>query len=226
VSAAPKAAHKSPAQVKANKAFAAGGRAAQARHRAAYEKSHHGKKPPRSKAQKSASRKWAAAGRAAQAAARSGKKSPASKKKAALPVTQYHCTGPLIWLPGCLNERPVCYAVAIANHLLAATGIAASDADILALHDLAGGDNGATIDLALEAAAEYGLAGVKLASFEMGDEIIPGMVVGVQTRRGYHAVLSHPYGLISWGLLMPRFGEPEEAWGLDWAIAARQEETG
>ena len=219
MSAAPKAAHKSPAQVKANKAFAAGGRASQARTRAAAVKKT-GKPPPRSKAQKSASRKWAAAGRAAQAAAKSGKKAPASRKKAALPLAgRSQGLGPVLWLPGCINEQPVCYAVAIANHLLAATGIAASDTDILALHKLAGGDEGATISLALEAAGAHGLAGVKLAAFEPGDEIFPCMVVGVQTRRGYHAALSHPYGLISWGLLMPRFGEPEEAWTLDWAAS-------
>ena len=35
-------------------------------------------------------------------------------------------------------------------------------------------------------------------------------------RRGYHAVLAHPYGMISWGLLMARSGEPREAWALQW----------
>lgn len=216
MSAAPTKAHKSPAQVKANKAFAAGGRAAQARTRTAYEKAHNGKKPPRSKKQAAAARKWAAAGRAAQVAAKSGKKAPAGTKKAALPVAVCDYTGPSLWMPGCINELPVCYATAIANHLLAATGIVSTDADILKLHELAGGDDGARIDLALEAARDHGLAGVKLKGFDGCEAIFPGMVVGIQTRRGYHAVLAHPYGMISWGLLLPRHGEPQEAWALEW----------
>ena len=217
MTAAPVKAHKSPAQVKANKAFAAGGRAAQAGTRAAAIKKT-GKPPPRSKKQASAARKWAAAGRAAQAAAKSGKKTPASTKKAALPVAECTWTGPTIWMPGCINERPVCYATAIANHLLAATGITATDRDILKLHELAGGDDGALIALALEAARVHGLAGVKLKGAVPCEQIFPGMVVGVATRRGYHAVLAHPYGMISWGLLMPRTGEPQEAWALEWDL--------
>ena len=217
MTAAPKASHKSPAQVKANKAFAAAGRKAQATARTKYEKAHNGKKPPRSKAQKAATAKWASAGRAAQAAAKSGKKQPAPMKKAALPLAVCDYTSPSIWLPGCINELPVCYATAIANHLLAVTGIAATDADVLKLHALAGGDDGATISHALEAAVEYGLAGVKLRGAMPCAQILPGMVVGVQTRRGYHAVLTHPYGMISWGMLLPRTGEPQEAWALDWA---------
>ncbi len=38
----------------------------------------------------------------------------------------------MLWLPGCDDEQPVCAVTAVANHLLAATGIAASDAEMLA----------------------------------------------------------------------------------------------
>src|SRR5882724_4642171 len=69
---APRKKKRSPAQVRAGQAFAAGGRAAQAAARSAAIKKT-GKPPPRSKAQKAASQKWATAGRAAQAAARAKK---------------------------------------------------------------------------------------------------------------------------------------------------------
>lgn len=214
MTAAPKHPKKSAAQIKAGQAYAAGGRAAQAKTRAAAIKKT-GKPPARSKAQKAATQKWASAGRSAQAAAKSGKKVPAPTKKAALPLA-HHQGVPVLWIAGCTDGLPVCYATAIANHLLAVTRIEASDAEILKLHSHAGGDGGSTLDNALEAAAYHGLAGVRLTSFGMADEILPGMVVGVQTRRGYHAVLSHEYGIVSWGLLLPRFGEPQEAWILEW----------
>jgi hypothetical protein len=35
-------------------------------------------------------------------------------------------------------------------------------------------------------------------------------------RRGYHAVLAHPYGMVSWGWVMAWSGEPQEAWELQW----------
>ena len=212
---APPKKKRSPAQVRAGRAFAAGGRAAQANKRAAYIKSHHGQKPPRSKAQQAAAKNFAKAGRAAQAAKKAGKP---PQKKAALPVVASSLVTPMIWLPGCNDQLPTCGTVAVANQLLATTGVVSSDAQILELHERAGGDDGATIMTVLEAAAEYGLTGIKLASYGMSEDIWPGMVVGVQTRRGYHAVLSHQYGLISWGLLMPRFGEPQEAWHLTWDL--------
>lgn len=213
VTAKPAAKKKSAAQVAAGKKFAAAGRASQASTRAANKKAG---KPTRTKAQTQASMKWASAGRSAQAARKAGKQ-PVSAKKAALPLAQYLGT-PILWVPGCIDDLPVCYATAIANSLLTTTGIGASDEDILTLHDHAGGDDGATIANALDAASYHGLAGVKLKTFWQTEEILPGMVVGVQTRLGYHAVLSHRFGLISWGLLMPRFGTPEEAWALEWEM--------
>lgn len=210
---APKAAKKSPAQVKAGAAYAAAGRAAQAKTRAAAIKAT-GKPPPRSKAQKAAAAKWAKSGRAAQAAVKAGK---APVKKAALPASTM-ATEPVLWLPGCNDELPTCTVVAIANSLLAATGITAADADILGLYELAGGSDGTTISTALDAAAEAGLAGIHLVRYEIADVITPGMVVGVQTRRGYHAVLSHLFGLVSWGMVLPHFGEPQEAWELEWDL--------
>jgi len=215
VTAAPAKKRVSAARHKAGAKWAAAGRASQAATRAAAIKKT-GKPPPRSRRQQAASRNWASAGRAAQAARRQGKP-PAPRKKAALPVAAYR-DQPVLWLPGCNDRLPVCAVVAVANQLLAATGITASDEDMLTLHGLAGGDDGASIESVLDAAAHHGLAGARLTSFGLADvgEAWPGMVCGIGTPRGYHAVLAHPYGMISWGLLMPRIGTLEEAWTLTW----------
>lgn len=221
MSPAPKHKHKSPAQVRAGKAYAAAGRAAQAKTRAAAIKKT-GKPPPRSKAQQAASKNWAAAGRHAQAARRAGK-TPVSHKKAALPCRHAPVTShvPLrmLWLPGCDDELPVCGVTAVANHLLAATGIAATDAEMLALHLLAGGDDGARIETVLDAAVHEGLAGHKLILFGQADRASPGTVCGLAMGSGYHAVLAHPWGMVSWGMLLPWAGCLEEAWYLDWEAA-------
>lgn len=202
---APRKTARSPAQIAAGKKFAAGGRAAQAAHPRA-----------RSAAQKAATKKFAAAGRAAQNARRAGK-APAPKKKAALPVTTLIRPGtPQIWLPGCNDDLDTCGPVAVANHLLAATGIITPDREILALYEAAGGDGGASLADVLEAVSADGLAGAKLTCCERMEEAAPGLVCGVRMRRGYHAVLAHPYGMISWGLVMAFAGEPEEAWALEW----------
>ena len=221
MSPAPKHKHRSPAQVRASKAYAAAGRAAQAATRkAAIKKT--GKPPPRSKAQQAASTRAAGFGRAAQAARRAGK-TPVSHKKAALPcrhapVTS-HVPVRMLWLPGCDEELPVCGVTAVANHLLAATGIAATDEEMLALHLLAGGDDGARIETVLDAAVHEGLAGHKLILFGPADRPSPGTICGLSMGSGYHAVLAHPWGMVSWGMLLPWAGSLEEAWYLDWEAA-------
>jgi hypothetical protein len=222
VSPHPKAKHRSPAQVRAGKAYAAAGRSAQAATRkAAIKKT--GKPPPRSAKQHAASVAAAKAGRSAQAARRAGK-TPVSHKKAALPaLARAHNLaepGVVLWLPGCDEELPVCAVTAVANHLLAATGIITSDAEMLALHALAGGDSGATIGNVLDACADCGLGGRHLAGFGMADRASPGTVTGLAMHDGYHAVLVAPAGMmISWGMVLPQLGDPREAWYLDWETA-------
>jgi hypothetical protein len=176
------------------------------------------RKKPRTAKQVAAGKKWAAAGRAAQAASKKAAKSGVTaKKKAALPRSLIPVPpGTALWLPGCNDLLPVCAVTAVANHLLAATGVTASDADMLALHDLAGGDDGARIGTVLDAACQAGLAGIRLRRFGPADFTGPGLVCGISTRRGYHAALSHPYGMVSWGLVLPRTGELMEAWALEW----------
>ncbi len=182
------------AQAAAAHTFAAAGRAAQARTRAAAI-AKTGKPPPVSKKRHQAALKWAAAGRASQARARAHLK-PLPKK-----------TPTLGGLP--------CAPSAIAEHLYATTGIVASDDAILGL--AARVPNGHLGDYLAEATAG-GLTGVRLAGFWRCDEelFVPGLVYGVELPGGYHAVLSHPAGVVSWGLLLPWMGVPAEAWQLRW----------
>lgn len=119
-----------------------------------------------------------------------------------------------IHLPGrdsWLHALPVCAAVALAASLQWQSGVTASAAEVLELHRQAG-----IVSLAglLEAAAEYGLAGRKLESFQRFDPglVIPGLVYGTSLDIGYHAVLATAGGVMSWGLELPWFGEPAEAW--------------
>lgn len=208
---APKHPKRSPAQVKASQKFAAAGRSAQARTRAAAI-AKTGKPPPRTAKQKAATKNFAASGRAAQAARRAGKQ-PAPKKKAAAPDIRPRC-GVSTQGALSLHELPACGPVALAEHLAAFTGITASDEEVLALHERAGV---VTLANLFEAAAD-GFAGTRLAWFERCDPgtVAPGLVYGVQLPAGYHAVLSHPAGMLTWGRLMPWYGTPEEAWWLEW----------
>jgi hypothetical protein len=221
---APRKAKRSPAQVRAGQAFAAGGRASQAASRAASIKKT-GKPPPRSKAQKAAGKKFAAAGRAAQAAARvrkAGGRAVTPKARAAV-APELVLPGSM-WPTGCNDTVPTCASVAVACHLQAATGFTMSDEEILKLHKLAGGDSGVCISDVLEVmSAHWGIVGhgrVRLMSFFQADEsfLLAGLVVGIKLPHAGHAVLSAPGGMISWGQFMPWQGEPEEAWALEWGL--------
>lgn len=190
------------AQHAASQQWAKAGRASQAATRAAAI-AKTGKPPARSKGQHQAALRWAASGRASQARKRQGLK-PLPRK------------APALALPGCgLHDLPVCGPVAIAEHLLAATGVYATDSEIL---DLADRTPGGCLADYLEQAATGGLAGVRLAYFwRCDDELaVPGLVYGVQFRRGYHTVLMVPGGMLSWGMLLPVTGRPLEAWALKW----------
>ena len=210
------------AQQAASQAWAAAGRAAQAGNRAAYRKAHQGQNPPPTKAQHQAGLKWAAAGRASQLRKRQGKPPVTPKKRAAVMPDELlvPVRGP--WLEGCNDVMPTCAAVAVANHLLAATGTVMPDDEILRLHRMAGGDDGATIENVLQVLHSYRqyFVGAKryLAHFTRtdADVIVAGLVVGVKLTHAGHAVLSHPRGMVSWGQVLPWDGEPEEAWALEW----------
>lgn len=218
----PKVAKKSAAQAAAAKKFAAGGRAAQAAKRASYKKSHHGQAPPRSKGQTQAAQKWAATGRAAQVAKRQGK-TPPKKAAAIAPLRSPDAPGYLPgWSLGCNDIGPTCASAAVANHLLAHTGLVMTEQEVMLLHMLAGGDDGADVPSVLEAlrARPALVAGGRgsLARFFQADEqtVVPGLVVVTALAHARHAVLSHPRGMVSWGGVLPWDGAPLEAWAVEW----------
>lgn len=195
------------AQHAADIKFAAAGRAKQHKTREeAIAKT--GKPPPlspkRAKAAHQAGLKWAAAGRASQARKRNHLK-PLPKKKPALAGTA-----------GGLHDQPVCAAVAIAEHLTAMTGVSVADAEVLGLARAA--DGGCFEDFLCAAVYNGPLGGVQLGGYWQCDEdlFVPGLVYGVEMLGGYHAVLAHPYGMVSWGMVLPLLGTPREAWHLDW----------
>ena len=213
---------RSPAQVKASKKFASAGRSAQARSRAA-SIAKTGKPPPRTKSQRAASKKWAAAGAQAShaaAVARRAGKTPAPKKAAKAPLNCQPDLDPGGLAPAespvSLHLLPVCAPAVLAEHLALFTGVIAADEEILALHYLV---HPVSLADLLEYVALEGFAGARLKSFRPcdPDAVVPGLVCGVQLPAGYHAVLAHPAGMISWGMLLPRHGTPAEAWHLEWA---------
>ena len=67
------------------------------------------------------------------------------------------------WILGGNGWHQGCAAVALANHLYASTGLRVSTQDVLGLYRLTADDpaQGASIQATLEAAAEYGLGGMR-----------------------------------------------------------------
>jgi hypothetical protein len=124
-----------------------------------------------------------------------------------------------------LGDAVACCAAEALAASLRLSGLSVSDADVLALHRLSGADDeaGGTILAALEAASEFGLAGVRLASFmpaAIYETKLQKFVVGVDLP-GPHTVLAAPDGWWSWGELHDPAAWPdaviEEAWAVSWA---------
>ena len=121
-----------------------------------------------------------------------------------------------------------CSAEALAASLRLA-GAPVSDDDVLELHWRAGGDEdeGVSILAALEAAAEFGLAGYRPAQIKVpGPELtfgVPGCkfpcILGLELP-GPHAVLAEPGRWWSWGKRYDPSVWPdaviEEAWAVTW----------
>lgn len=109
-------------------------------------------------------------------------------------------------------------------------GLSVTDAEMLGLFRLAGGDEdqGLPVRVALEAASAYGLAGVRLAGFGQvpcGQALASRQVILGVDLPGPHTVLATPDGWWSWGELWCPWCEfpgavIEEAWAIDWAVAA------
>lgn len=212
MSAAPRATHQSPKQRAASVGNLVKARAAQRRSGALH---HHTAR------QKAASQRNLVRARAAQSSRRSGK-TPVSRKAAQVPSPVTLGTGCLDWRsdprldgPGSLHSLPVCAAIAVAGSLWQQHGVVATIRQVWDLYQLAGDG---PVSGVLEAAAEHGLAGRRLVSFQPADPdlFFPGLVCGVQLSLGYHAVLTTRGGMLSWGMVLPLLGAPEEAWILDW----------
>jgi hypothetical protein len=205
---APKASRVTPRQHAADAANLAKARAAQRQSGALH---HHTAK------QQAASRQNLARARSAQKSRRGGRRSVSPKKAAApAPDIRPRCDVSTEWvLP--LYQLPACGPVALAAHLALFTGIVLPDEAVLGLHARAGITSLAGL---LERAAAEGLAGpgTRLAYYEPcdPDDPAPGLLYGIQLPHGYHAVLAHPAGMLSWGAVLPRDGTPEEAWWLEW----------
>ncbi len=127
----------------------------------------------------------------------------------------------------------MCGPVAVANHLLAVTGMEASNADIERLYRAAGaiGDSGAPLEFFLAAAMTTELAGCRLASYEpterimLADSMLLGADAGVLllTVAGVpdlHAAALTPDGrVVLWGDEVPLVEADviaEDAWSLTW----------
>jgi hypothetical protein len=168
---------------------------------------------PRTAKQKAASRQNLVKARAAQKARRAGKKfvtkkqaqAPDSRETSAVPTGQN------------IHLIPSCAAVALAEHLHFWTGTAVPEKKILELHGVLGG--GALITDVFEAAAELSFCGFRPDTWtrcDVSTEGVTGLIYGLTVTAGYHAALAVPGGMLSWGLVLPWPGEPEEAWHLEW----------
>ena len=126
--------------------------------------------------------------------------------------------------PGYLNlhQLPVCAASAVSESLFAMTGLVLTDTEILSLADTAGSCSiSDMLELAYSAGSGFG-PGARLISFRRCDEglIVPGLVCGLTLPGSglYHAVLSHPGGMLSWGEVQSWLAAPEESWYLEWEL--------
>src|ERR1039458_8656013 len=164
------------------------------------------------------------------------KKAPAKKavaKKKAAPVKKKAAfAGPPRggeWITGPNDVYPLCGPVAVANSLLAATGVVASNGDIERLYRVAGGhgDSGADMEALMAAAAAEGLAGCRVAGYQKvitpGTSVIaPGLVLllSLDDVPVWHAAATAADGrVISWGettTISELSARVEDAWSLTW----------
>jgi hypothetical protein len=123
-----------------------------------------------------------------------------------------------------LAEGVACCSAEALAASLRLSGWPVTDSDVLELYlrtarDL---DAGAPILATLEAAAEYGLGGIRPVSWSPADfmpGIMPGLILGLDLP-GPHAVLDTGSEWITWGQAWPAAAFPdaviEEAWEVAW----------
>lgn len=157
-------------------------------------------------------------------ATKAKKAQPAKKtasKKAAKPAKLARAALGSGWITGPNEEWQLCVPVALANALLGATGVEASNGQIERLYARAGGigDTGVPVLSALAATLREGLAGCRLkkvrpAALDDADLLLldfPG--------QGLHAAAFAGMHVIAWGAEIP-LGDLDatiiDAWSLTW----------
>ena len=147
------------------------------------------------------------------------------------------------WILGGNDRYADCAAAAVANSLLACTGVITAGRDVLRLHLAAAGDpgEGASIEDILRAAAVTGLAGAGPASWDLLDEDEPaagdGLILDLDLGEaqmsqdawdcdpdpgwGTHAAVLAGDSVVTWGGLIPVTAEFLEyqvaaAWRVNW----------
>lgn len=114
-----------------------------------------------------------------------------------------------------------CCAVEALAASLQLAGHPATGADVLDLYWRITGDPdaGATIEAAIEAAAEYGLAGVRPLDARPAKRLTDGVVLGVDLAQR-HALTLDGHGVWTWGQWRPAscglLATANEAWELTW----------
>ena len=148
------------------------------------------------------------------------KAKPKAKPKRAAPFGLMPSGGE--WVYGYNDTEPTCVATAIANSLLAVTGIRATEEQVMKLHRHAGGGDGVSISDALASVVVNGLSGVRPAGYWVVSCMDEGSIVGMTDGVSDHAVAQTPSGLlISWGApldpeLAEGWFEDGEIWHIDW----------
>jgi hypothetical protein len=128
------------------------------------------------------------------------------------------------WICGPNETAPLCAPVAVANSLLACTGVRATHGELERLYRAAGGHRGTGAPLAalLAAAAARGLAGCGLTweALHGGYTAVPGAVVLLDLDAGLHSAAITSDGLaVLWGEpsdVTTLTGTAEEAFSLTW----------
>lgn len=125
------------------------------------------------------------------------------------------------WISGPNDTRQLCAPVAVANTLLGATGVEASNGTIEALYARAGGigDTGVPVPVVLAAARIHGLAGCRLKSWRPA-ALDDADLVLLELADGVHAAAFAGMQVITWGAEVP-LEDLEDAsiigaWSLTW----------
>jgi hypothetical protein len=124
-----------------------------------------------------------------------------------------------------------CSAEALAASLrLSGQRVSGEDVVTLYLHTTGDLDRGAHIAATLEAAAQFGLAGVRPVSFGPVDLDDPAAQILGLSLPGPHAVLDTGTAWITWGLAWPAWAFPdvvtEEAWEVTWPVIRKVSRSG